>query len=368
MRMRKILVGIVIFMGLMGCQKEFNIADFQDEFEDYKVELRIEAILDPIDFMNSVVRVDRTILVTDTSLFNGRDDNGDWVSYTDVNNNGLWDEGEPLNDDIGFEDQESFGTIVGRGNGKPDQGEPHVDDYIEILPQIHDSTMALIELIHKASGDIIAKFEWVTKAGEFEVGFGESNPTPGGVESTITRTYTYGGYKPTQQFAEVNIEFGEEYEFHIVTSDGEEITGTTVPLQPAKIYGDGLFWNNDTLVNYPESSGKVKWLTDPRNFVSYVKIEKVFSQDSLRIEYNLLISPIDESEFGQPIYSLPTNLFTSGLFKVTIFVLDEHYSNYFISSLPLRDKSLSNLRDQDGNVVLGIAGSSTARSVYLRNN
>jgi hypothetical protein len=60
------------------------------------------------------------------------DENANWVSYTDLNNNGKWDPGEPLNDDVGtdglgpldagYPGPDPDGT---EGNGKPDQGEPH---------------------------------------------------------------------------------------------------------------------------------------------------------------------------------------------------------------------------------------------------
>ncbi|MGA7160266.1 MAG: hypothetical protein WBZ48_04650 [Bacteroidota bacterium] len=60
------------------------------------------------------------------------DENQNWVSYTDLNKNGKWDPGEPLNDDVGtdglgpldegYPGPDPDGT---EGNGKPDQGEPH---------------------------------------------------------------------------------------------------------------------------------------------------------------------------------------------------------------------------------------------------
>ncbi len=60
------------------------------------------------------------------------DENCNWRSYTDLNHNGKWDPGEPLNDDVGTDGLGPFddgypgpdpdGT---EGNGKPDQGEPN---------------------------------------------------------------------------------------------------------------------------------------------------------------------------------------------------------------------------------------------------
>jgi len=59
------------------------------------------------------------------------DENGNWVSYSDSNENGQYDEGEPLNDDLGTDGlgPGDEGYIVPdtdgtEGNGVPDQGEP----------------------------------------------------------------------------------------------------------------------------------------------------------------------------------------------------------------------------------------------------
>ncbi|MBL7135418.1 MAG: hypothetical protein ISS81_02350 [Candidatus Marinimicrobia bacterium] len=365
--MKKCLMVLIGFLVIIGCEKELSIAEFEDDFKNYTVELRIEAVLDPRDFMNSVVRVDRTMLVTDTSLFNGIDDNGDWVSYTDENGNGQWDEGEPLNDDIGIRGQGPPGTFEGRGNGKPDPGEPHVDDYIEILPQIHDSTMTSVVLVHKSTNILIAEFEWVTQAGEFEESYGRDKPGPGG-ESMSIITYTYGGYKPITQYSDVNIEYSEEYEFRITTSTGDEITGSTAPLAPTVFDEEGFNWNSDTLISSSENPGILKCTTDPECFVIHSKVERILGADSSQIEVSNLFATNEIDESGQLVYSLPLFFLGAGLYQITVSVLDEHYGNYFISSLPLHDEAMSNLRDQHGSVVLGIAGSATANSIYVRIN
>ena len=60
------------------------------------------------------------------------DENENWRSYTDLNGNGKWDPGEPLNDDVGtdglgpydpgYPGPDPDGT---EGDGKPEQGEPN---------------------------------------------------------------------------------------------------------------------------------------------------------------------------------------------------------------------------------------------------
>ena len=59
------------------------------------------------------------------------DENANWRGFTDLNANGIWDEGEPLNDDVGsdglapldpnYKGPDADGS---QGDGKPEQGEP----------------------------------------------------------------------------------------------------------------------------------------------------------------------------------------------------------------------------------------------------
>lgn len=60
------------------------------------------------------------------------DENANWKSFTDLNNNGIWDLGEPLNNDVGtdgigpFDNGYTGPDLDGtEANGKPDQGEPN---------------------------------------------------------------------------------------------------------------------------------------------------------------------------------------------------------------------------------------------------
>ncbi len=60
------------------------------------------------------------------------DEDMDWVSYTDLDENGFWDIGEPLNDDVGKDglgpnNPNYPGADEGEGNGQPDEGEPNFD-------------------------------------------------------------------------------------------------------------------------------------------------------------------------------------------------------------------------------------------------
>lgn len=352
---------ILIVIGFSGCTKKLSIADFSDDFSLYTSELRIEAILNPTDFMNSIVRVDKTILVTDTILFNGLDDNGDWVGYTDENGNGKWDEDEPLNDDIGGKDG-------GRGNGVPDKGEPHVDDYAEILPQIHDSTMTSVILIEKSSGNLIAEFEWRSIAGtieEFhrEIRIGSESQE----EISSVEIFHYGGYKPLEQYANTQIEFGKEYEFQITSDNGDVIYGTTIPFPPAKLVMDGTIWDADTLLLNSGENDLVRFLTDDDVSLGNFTFRSVVNPDSFIFSHSAFFPPGESDQSDYAVFTLSKNMFPVGLSQVTVSIPDNRYSQYFISSLSLRDEALSNLRDQNGNVILGIAGSSTVTTIYVKN-
>ncbi|MEG8946381.1 hypothetical protein [Rosettibacter firmus] len=62
----------------------------------------------------------------------GIDNDGDWVSFIDLNSNGVWDVGEPLNDDLGQDgvgpwDPQYKGPDTGEGDGVPTDGEPNFD-------------------------------------------------------------------------------------------------------------------------------------------------------------------------------------------------------------------------------------------------
>jgi len=72
--------------------------------------------------------------MVDESRADGIDNDGDWVAFTDLNNNGTWDadENEPLNNDVGQDGVGPFDsqyTIAdeGEGDGLPTDGEPNFD-------------------------------------------------------------------------------------------------------------------------------------------------------------------------------------------------------------------------------------------------
>ena len=60
------------------------------------------------------------------------DEEMDWVGFSDLNENGIWDPEEPLNDDVGEDgigvvDPNYEGPDFGEGDGQPTEGEPNFD-------------------------------------------------------------------------------------------------------------------------------------------------------------------------------------------------------------------------------------------------
>ncbi|MBL7013902.1 MAG: hypothetical protein ISR83_05750 [Candidatus Marinimicrobia bacterium] len=360
--MIKLIIPFFIIL-FSSCTKELNISDFSADFESYKPELRIEAILNTSEFSESIIRVDRTILVTDTSLFNGKDDNGDWESYTDENDNGQWDEGEPLNDDIGVAVPGPMNTFIGRGNGIPDLGEPRVDDYSEILPQIHDSTLSII--LMDGESNIVAEFEWLTVAGEFDESFGGRKGPMSDV--SYLYHYTFGGYKPKNQYKDLNVDIGSKYQFKLTTEDGSTIHGSTTPVQKANQFNAQFSeMINDTLLINQYSIDGISWHTTSESYISSARVEKIISPDSLVYEFSGFLSSEEIATNGESIYNMNLFFLSQGLYQLTVIVFDDYYGNYLISELPLRDESLSNLRDENDHVVLGIAGSITESKLIFQ--
>ncbi len=342
---------IVAMLLIVSCQEELSITEFADDYSAYQPELRIEAILDAVEPMNSIVRVDRTILVTDTSLFNGRDDDGDW---------------DPLTDDTGedgvFASDGPFGSEKdeGEGNGVPDPGEPHVDEYDEIISQLHVSTLT-IQLYDSASGELMMDFAYEAQAGSFEYSYTTTAGLLFSTEDLITEVVYYGGYRPTGFNGE--IEYYKTYEFRMLSDDGL-ITGYTTPLPVAEFQADDHIISDDTLV--VDSESQFRWITVPEATVTWVIVERIFSPDSIVTITSHPAGPAGQTDDGKWIGYDIMGLYFPGLYRWTVIIPSRAYGAYIYSDLQMRDEKLSNLRLNKDQVVLGIAGSSSVAIQYVR--
>jgi len=363
-------------LAFSACEKELDLAQFEDDFGDYEPEVRIEAIITPYPYSESkfiwdysvVVRVDRSITIDDTKIYNGRDDNGNWQNYTDENGNGQWDEGEPLNDDLGEDGMigQANGFPArdkGEGNGKPDYGEPNVDEYEEILPLIHDTTaiVSVTNLTKQTTHPLV----WHGVAAGFQY-LGQNYSD----WKANVLTGHYGGYVPDNWRISYWTEANSVFEFSVnLPNRNLMVTGQTQLIPPAVFMESGFTRVCDTLFVPYGSSGGIKWSSDPRSTVYCVRTEfqsgGIFNL--LREHPNFANQELTAANGGVPVGIEPiTSDLVPGLWRIVVITMDENYSRYYYSSLPLKDPEKSNLRDQEGNVVRGVAGSKAETGIYVR--
>ncbi|KAA3657978.1 MAG: hypothetical protein DWQ10_12100, partial [Calditrichaeota bacterium] len=96
--------------------------------------------------------------IVDERRDDGIDNNGNWKPYTDLDGNGRWDEGEPVNDDVGKDgigplERGYRGPDEGEADGEPTPGEPHFDATdLEESDQIGLTSVDLV--VAGLSGDV----------------------------------------------------------------------------------------------------------------------------------------------------------------------------------------------------------------------
>ncbi len=335
---------------LANCSKEISITKFKDDYQDYETEKRIEAILNASDIAESIVRIDNTLLVTDTEFFDGQDNDGDWQSYDDLNGNGKWDKDEPLNDDIGVGMEEK-----GKGNGIPDPGEPHVDEIDEIIPHLHDSTWT-VSLYNQTDNILIADFKWQQQADEFEY---EANGETGKMERI-----TYGGYVPDNIYAD-QLDFSKNYEF-VMENGSDIITGGFEVQKPVDFLLDQHEIIEDTVMITHKTNDHIFWHSEFPATVYWVVVERIINEDSTKIVESNPFSAVARADDGGWLCMEFSSEHAPGLYQLTVYVPSKDYGHYFFSGLPIRDEQLNNLRNQNDEVVLGIAGAISANQVYFR--
>jgi hypothetical protein len=371
---------LILTILFFSCEKELPLSDFQDDFNDYSPEPRIEAILDPVNALNSIVRVDRSVRIDDTDIYNGLDDDGDWTGFSDLNGNGKWDPGEPLNDDLGEDgiDSNEFPFLqpdAGEGNGRPDPGEPNVDEYDEILSLIHDST-ATVWLSKTCDGQR-HDFTWQARADSFEIIL---NPRARNddEEALIVENNYYGAYRPVEDFV---LDCSETYIFTVHFENpaspfyGLKISGETKPLPPPTFIeynqsGIQELTASDTLFAAYGDTNFIYWLSDIQTSAYYVEMESYFSPDSIVPFYTHPSFPSSEFINLIPDYVLGLEPLTGqifpGLYRFSVSVIDPAFGEYYYSNLPVNDSEKSNLLDQEGRSIMGVVGSIAKNSIWLR--
>ena len=86
--MKKIL--FILFILIISCKKEIDIADFSFNYSEYESELRIEALIFPSD-STALIRIDKTYKINDTELYDCRDNDYGSISADSCSAlNGIW--------------------------------------------------------------------------------------------------------------------------------------------------------------------------------------------------------------------------------------------------------------------------------------
>lgn len=248
------------------------------------------------------------------------DENCNWVTYKDLNHNGVWDKGEPLMDDVGsdglgpldpgYPGPDPDGT---EGNGKPDQGEPHFG----ILDKDESDQLGL-------TGFLIAAVH------TYDLNNDERNWT----------AFTSLPAPPDQQPSLTNVNLGNwfsSFVFHLngrntysLKSGQTQLTGETERFSMALIFGmdtDDLFRRKRTVQQIYNASyhfakppdkpqvkavpgdGRVTLYWDTRAEQTFDAFYQKYNFEGYRVyrstESNFLQAQIITDAFGKPTYRKP---------------------------------------------------------------
>ena len=329
MKSYKKLIVILGLLSIFSCRKELSITEFSDDFSNYEPELRIEALIFPTE-NTAIVRVDKSVLITDTSIYdcidndlsiNGEitldscntvngfwhgDENsmlahcGDWNSL--IHDVGIDGEiGDPTDDDGDCENC-SYGDdlcqetcreedSVGENNGIPDCNEPNVDDYNEVLPNIHadNCIVSMIKINNDLPPDTCT-FKFDPLAGEFfDTRY---NGTKGDALVDDLYIVNYGAYVPDDCSSTMwSNEYGSlesEYSFNADCSAAG--FGEITSMEPITVSDPVVFV--DTILNSSSENPEIQ--SDISEYLENLGIQNCADynclMNNLKEEYELLLN------------------------------------------------------------------------------
>jgi hypothetical protein len=371
---------------IFSCSKTLDINDFSSDFYGYESEIKIEAVILPTE-NTAIVRIDRSYTLNDTTLFDCLDNDGDWdILFDDLGTDGVDSASNA------WLSPDEDGT---EGNGIPDCGEPHVDEYDEVLPKIHitDCTVAI------KHNNETCEMVFDSTAGSFFY-----NEYKGYHSMKGTEIASYGAYVPNS-CSNVNWQdFEGEYSFTAECPEFEEngliISNTPIQISQPVVFFDYLDFesmsncqtqdclasstsitDNDTLFFAKHSDDQFLFYASLLDFpyfqlmqfhqskeddAYYLTHEHPFqATDVEHIIGNVCLIPqpivtdfvdFDEDEIGELDVS-----------KYVVYTFSESFTNYyFFDLLDIQDPERSNLRDASGNTIMGTFGSMTSNSINLR--
>ena len=386
MKLKFILLPITLLF--LSCSKELNISEFSDDFAGYESELRIEAIILPTE-STALVRIDRSILINDSQLYNCDDDNGNW---------------DPLIDDVGSDGVDSVEEGIpvdsdgSEGNGQPDCGEPNVDEYDEILDKIHvDGCNVSISL-----NDDTCILEYRDDGGNFYYRNNKGIPTIDDMEYV-----DYGAYRPKMSDSTCDSFFGndddDENEYYTLeVTDCPGYSSIISSSEPITISKPVVFYNiidHETLKSCDNQTCLESYSILLENDTLY------FANNSTSVFLNY-VSLLESSYYqvSQWLFDVNSNIEGGGfvfhhehpnqatdvegifenvclmsekifpeiiddinIFKFEIFTFNESFTNYyFFDMLDIRDPVRTNLRDENGNPIMGTFGAMASNEIILK--
>ena len=388
MKFKFILLSIAALL-FLSCSEELDIREFSGDFAGYEPELRIEAIILPSE-NTAIVRIDKSILIDDTELYNCQDDDGDWDHLVDdIGSDGI-DSSEPG----GFE-PDSDGS---EGNGQADCGEPHVDEYDEILPQIHVQGCD-VQIVRNETET--CNFIYDSLAADFFYTEGKHTHAP--TMEDIGKVQ-YGAYVPGEDCDTDWRDFEGEYTFSAFCPSFSEFD-TIRSKEPIRLSRPVIFYmesdheNMKSCVSY-ECLDTTSTISDivyfaekaPEQYLYYASLfESSYYQavqyhlDKTSGEYKITHEHPDQATDIENIWGniclmkekIITQIFDGNddgideadISKYEIFTFSESFTNYyFFDMLDIRDPVRTNLRDQngEGNPVMGTFGAMTSNEINLR--
>ena len=303
------------------------------------------------------------------------------------------------NDDGDFNDIGFGGDIApdgGEGDGIPGCNEPEVDEYDEILPYIHLDSLCTVRITHETG---TCNFIFKEDAGIIFAGTEKH-----GVKIDDVRIDSYGAWIPDSN--DCNIEFNQydtEYQFSCECSEGSgyeyygEITARDTIRRPVIFYSDSseadIISCADTvgvyscLESYHNSDTLYFEENDPSAKINYASLFETNRYQTVQYIYDELNDryvyvhghPDGGTDSGGNFVNdelclmfesvVAENYDDANKFKYDIYTFSLGYDHYyFFSLLDLLDPERTNLRDHNGNPVMGAFGAMSGRTKYFEIN
>jgi len=180
-------------------------------------------------------------------------------------------------------------------------------------------------------------------------------------------TIPYGGYKPVS--SEIQLENYTQYRIEIYSRDFDQtITGVTT-VYPPVFFTDKDFniLGNQVTMNVNDQK-EILWISDFEVTAYFLTYEEVTDEG---VEFLGSISRAADPDLSnlypngsvgrEYLFGFSTEI----VLRLTVEAFSPEWGRYIFSELPFKDPQRTNLRDQNGNPVMGCFGVSAANSIRI---